>query len=122
MKVRRRSAAVLLVLLAAACAPQKWIAVGQALGAAGAAMQGESSSAITPIGGSTIESQIVGESQGLNAGTTFTLRNGQVWQQTESFYWHRYWNSPRVWIMSEGGLYKLRMEGIDRTVTVRRIR
>jgi hypothetical protein len=69
-----------------------------------------------------IQSRIVGEFDGWRGGTIFRLENGQVWRQLDqSRYVYRV-DSPVVTI-SRGafGSYRLRVEGRNRSVSVRRI-
>jgi hypothetical protein len=69
-----------------------------------------------------IESRLDGESEGFEGETVFRLRNGQVWLQTDGYYRYRYRYSPEVLIYREGSGYKLSLEGIDRAVSVRRLK
>lgn len=83
----------------------------------------------TRLGGATsnpstatvIESRIDGESEGFDGETVFKLRNGQFWIQTDGYYRYRYKYAPEVLIYREGSQYKLKLEGIDRSVTVRQL-
>lgn len=70
----------------------------------------------------TIESTITNNFSGLQGGNVYSLANGQIWEQTEYYYWYRYAFRPRVVIYSSYGTYKMMVEGIDRAVTVRRLR
>lgn len=66
-----------------------------------------------------VESRVDGESEGFNGETVFKLRNGQIWLQTDGYYRYRYKYAPEVLIYRSKGGWKLRLEGIDRAVTVR---
>ncbi len=68
-----------------------------------------------------IESVITGEFEGLNQGNIYKLANGQVWEQTEAWIWVWIWVMPRVQIWQADGVYKMKVEKIDRAVTVRRL-
>ena len=69
----------------------------------------------------TIETRIEGESEGWDGETILKLENGQIWQQDEYYYRYRYKYRPRVTITGSSGYQKMRIEGIDRAVRVRRI-
>lgn len=121
-----RSLRVLLILAVlgtmAGCSPRFWYGTAAVLGAASSGAQAAQGNAITPIGPPAIQGQVTGASQGFSQGATFTLSNGQVWQQVESYTWHNYAYSPQATIFFEGGVYKMRLAGIDHPVAVRRIR
>lgn len=69
----------------------------------------------------TISSRIEGSSDGWSGNTIVRLVNGQVWEQAEYYYRYRYKYRPRVEISGSGSYGKMRIEGIDRAVRVRRI-
>ena len=72
-----------------------------------------------------IVSRLVGDFKGWDGGTTFTLENGQVWQQIgpELLAGVGVMNSPRVFI-KPGFVsgWKLQVEGYNSTVKVKRIK
>jgi len=69
-----------------------------------------------------IQSRINGEFNGLDYGRTYTLQNGQVWQQTEFYIWYYYWHAPTVIIYrSHSGSWMMEVEGISHAVHVERI-
>ena len=70
----------------------------------------------------TIESQIDGEFHGWSGDTIFKLTNGQIWQQTEYDYEYDYEYRPDVVIYWGSGCYKLKVEGIEETICVKRIK
>lgn len=70
----------------------------------------------------TIESTITNDFTGLQGGNVYALANGQIWEQTEYYYWYRYAFRPDVIIYSDYGTYKMKVEGISHAVTVRRLR
>jgi uncharacterized protein (TIGR02145 family) len=67
------------------------------------------------------ESRISGSSNGFDGDTIFTLTNGQIWQQTEYYYSYHYSYSPSVLIYQSGSGYKIKVDGIDKSVGVARI-
>ncbi len=78
-----------------------------------------------PGGGETnrIRSRVVGKVNGLRHGMRFTLENGQVWQQTEKSNRNYRANNPEVEIR-QGFMnsYRMRLEGINARIRVRRVR
>lgn len=79
------------------------------------------SSASKP-GQTIIESMIVSNFQGLNAGNIYRLANGQIWEQIEPWIWVWVWVSPSVIIYPASGGYKMKVENIEHPVLVRRIK
>ncbi|MES3035277.1 MAG: hypothetical protein V4813_14865 [Gemmatimonadota bacterium] len=72
---------------------------------------------------SAIESRIDGSFSGWEGETIVKLANGQIWQQTEYHYHYHYAYAPSVIVYSTGaGSFKMRVEGIDKAVGVRRLR
>lgn len=69
-----------------------------------------------------IESFIISNFNGLNYGNIYELANGQIWQQTEYYIWYWYWFYPGVLIWNDGGIYRMKVEGIDHPVMVKRIK
>lgn len=63
-----------------------------------------------------IESKIDGEFNGWEGETTYTLVNGQVWQQSSDKYEHKYSNTPKVLIYNPGGGYIMRVAGTTENV------
>lgn len=122
MKFRRilAGAAGMVVLLVSACAPSSssdaafWGAFAQGVSRA-------SSPAPAPAPG-TISSAIVGTFEGFAYGRVYRLVNGQVWRQTEYYTWYRYAYRPTVLIYRDGARYRMLVDGIDRTVSVTRLR
>jgi PKD repeat protein len=70
----------------------------------------------------TIESVIVSDFDGFEYGNIYELANGQIWQQTEAYFWFYYAFRPQVLIYSLQGQTKMQVDGIDHAVTVTRIR
>jgi hypothetical protein len=69
-----------------------------------------------------IESQIDGEFEGWDGDTIFKLVNGQIWQQSSYHYHYHYAYMPRVTIYRSGTGYKMKVEGVDQTISVQRLR
>jgi hypothetical protein len=69
-----------------------------------------------------IESRIDGEFEGWEGDTIFRLQNGQVWQQSSYAYRYSYAYSPRVTIYPVSGGYEMKVDGVNDTVRVKRIR
>jgi hypothetical protein len=69
--------------------------------------------------GVPIESRIDGEFEGWEGETIVKLMNGQIWLQTEYHYHYAY--MPEVLIYSSGSGYKMKVDGVNRAVGVRRI-
>ena len=66
--------------------------------------------------------RLVGPFTGWAGDTVFKLENGQIWQQIDSSYLYSRAESPRVTISRAAfGSYLLQVEGIGRTVRVRRL-
>ena len=69
-----------------------------------------------------IESFIISDFDGLDYGNIYELANGQIWKQTEYYIWFWYWFYPEVLIWNDGGIYRMKVEGIDHPVMVERIK
>jgi len=66
--------------------------------------------------------RLAGPFTGWDGDTVFRLENGQLWQQIDSSYLYSRAESPRVTIRRAAfGSYLLQVEGIGRTVRVRRL-
>ena len=70
----------------------------------------------------TIESQVEGDFEGFEGETIIQLVNGQVWQQSEYWYHYHYSFMPQVFIYNQGGIYKMKVDGVDQSVGVTRLR
>lgn len=68
-----------------------------------------------------VESRVDGDFDGWEGQTVFRLTNGQVWQQSSPSAKYFFANSPLVTITTDGP-FRLRVEGLDAEVQVRRIR
>ncbi|MEI8044519.1 MAG: hypothetical protein WCL11_24125 [Verrucomicrobiota bacterium] len=85
----------------------------------------DSSPAVSPpalTSPSVIESQLEGESEGFAEDTIFQLVNGQIWRQTQYRYRYHYAYRPKVLILNDGSGYKIKLDGIDETVSVKRLK
>jgi len=69
-----------------------------------------------------IESQIDGDFEGWEGETIVKLTNGQIWQQDEYHYEYCYEFMPDVLIYRSGGVYKMKVEGSDEAVEVKRLK
>ncbi len=69
-----------------------------------------------------IESEIDGEFHGWDGETVFKLANGQIWQQAEYDYDYEYAYRPQVLIYKTAGGYKMKVEDVEDTIYVRRIK
>ena len=102
------------------------LAEGESAAYAGRAVfSGEDRRGLEDVGDdSDIESSIIGEFTGWHGNTVFELENGMVWEQADtSSFTSRTLMNPRVTI--ESGLmgnWRMRVEGLNRRVQVRRIR
>lgn len=68
-----------------------------------------------------IEAQIDGKFEGWDGETVFKLDNGQVWQQVTFGYTYHYAFRPKVFIIKAHGAYKMKVDGVDGTVFVKRV-
>lgn len=70
-----------------------------------------------------VKTCISGEFEGFDGETVFTLCNGQIWQQAEYRYRYHYAYRPQVLIYQPpAGGFRMKVDGIDDTIRVRRIR
>ena len=65
-----------------------------------------------------IETQIDGDFEGWEGETIVKLMNGQIWQQSEYYYHYHYAFMPKVFIYRSGGGYKMKIDGIEKSVGV----
>ena len=73
-------------------------------------------------GGEVIESRIEGDFWGWEGQTIFKLANGQIWQQAAYGYRNHFIHSPQVLIYRAGSEYKMRVDGVDGEIAVRRLK
>jgi|SoiMethySBSTD1v2_1073268.scaffolds.fasta_scaffold723574_1 hypothetical protein len=69
-----------------------------------------------------IESRIDGEFTGWEGETIFKLLNGQIWQQSSYAYKYKYAYSPKVLIYKSGATYRMKVDGVDTEISVRRLK
>lgn len=86
------------------------------------AQRDQQSQAQGTVTSNVVESHIISDFDGLDHGNVYKLANGQVWEQTEYWIWVWVWVNPQVIIWSDGGIYRMKVEGIDHPVMVRRIK
>jgi hypothetical protein len=79
-------------------------------------------SAATANTSGVIESRIDGEFKGWDGETIFKLSNGQIWQQASYSYTYHYAYSPKVLIYNAGGGSVMKVDGVDGTINVRRLK
>ena len=72
--------------------------------------------------GGVVESRIDGEFTGWEGETIFKLMNGQIWQQASYAYTYHYAYGPKVLIYRSGGGYKMKVEGVNGEIAVRRLK
>ncbi len=68
------------------------------------------------------ESRISGEFAGWSGETVFRLRNGQIWQQCSNGITEHHAEMPGVLIYRSGIGYKMKVDGIDQTISVKRLK
>jgi hypothetical protein len=68
------------------------------------------------------ESKIDGEFHGWSGNTLFALANGQIWQQASYALTHHYAYSPNVVIYRSGTAIKMKVDGVDQTISIKRIK
>lgn len=76
----------------------------------------------TSPSGEVLVSRIAGEFTGWDGETIFELQNGQIWQQSSYAYTYHYAYMPEVTIYKVGSQFKMKVEGVGETISVRRIR
>lgn len=69
-----------------------------------------------------IETQIDGTFEGWDGETIFRLSNGQVWQQASYAYTYHYAYRPKALIFADGSTYRLKVDGVDSTILVKRLK
>jgi hypothetical protein len=69
-----------------------------------------------------VESTIKGDFEGWEGETIFQFDNGQIWQQAEYDYMYSYSYRPDVTIYRTSAGCRMKVEGEDETILVKRIR
>jgi hypothetical protein len=72
--------------------------------------------------GEVIESNIDGDFEGWDGETIFKLDNGQIWQQSSYSYTYHYSYHPKVTIYHSGGSYRMKVEDVEETIPVKRLK
>jgi hypothetical protein len=83
------------------------------------------SAASTPKAGtapSVIESVIEGEFEGWSGETIFKLDNGQIWQQASYSYTYHYAYRPKVLVYKSESAYQMKVDGVEGTIQVKRLK
>ena len=75
-----------------------------------------------PVTSGVIENSINGNFDGWTGDTIFKLQNGQIWQQSSYDYKYHYAYSPNVTMYQSGSGYKMKVDGVDSTISVTRIK
>jgi hypothetical protein len=75
-----------------------------------------------PSAASVIETQMNGTFEGWDGETIFRLSNGQIWQQASYAYIYHYAYRPKVLIYLSGSVYRLKVEGVESTILVKRLK
>jgi|TARA_B100001964_G_scaffold242088_1_gene315991 hypothetical protein len=75
-----------------------------------------------PTSAKVIESNIDGDFEGWEGETIVKLMNGQIWEQSEYYYTYHYSYMPKVLIYRSGGGYKMKVDGIEKSVGVIQIK
>ena len=65
-----------------------------------------------------IETQIDGEFEGWEGETIFKMMNGQIWQQSSYAYMYSYAYSPEVIIYETSSGYVMKVDGVEETINV----
>lgn len=65
-----------------------------------------------------LESRIDGNFEGFEYKKIFKLLNGQIWQQIEAYYYYHYSYAPKILIYKSGNVFKVKVDGVDKAVTV----
>ena len=73
-------------------------------------------------GDNAIESQIDGHFEGWTGETIVQLMNGQIWKQTDFYYYYHYAFMPKVLVYKVNGRYKMKIDGIDQAVEVNQLK
>jgi hypothetical protein len=80
------------------------------------------SAIVPPPSNDVVESKIDGDFEGWEGETVVKLMNGQIWQQSDFYFHYHYAFMPDVMIYRSGGTWKMKVEGVDKPVGVRRLR
>lgn len=73
-------------------------------------------------GATVVESTIASKFDGLKSGNIYRLANGQIWEQVEAWTWAWSWSSPNAVVYPGPAGWRMKVENIDHSVLVRRIK
>lgn len=71
--------------------------------------------------GRVIEALVINEFDGLEHGKIFKLDNGQIWEQEEFYIYTGIFIMPKVTIWHNGVVFKMKIDGVDKPVTVQQL-
>lgn len=95
------------------------------LTSSGLAVQGGSHALSASASGGksyVVETTIKGAFKGWDGNTVIELTNGQIWKQSEYYYEYYYAYQPSVMIYPDGGGFKMKVEGVSKSVGVSRLK
>jgi hypothetical protein len=69
-----------------------------------------------------MEGRIDDKFEGWKGKTVVRLTNGQIWQQTEPYYYYRYSFMPKVIILKSGVGYKMVIDGVPKAIGVKQLK
>jgi hypothetical protein len=95
---------------------------GSSDGATAQALKDDEKSTENAVSPSVIESKIDGDFEGWEGETIVKLMNGQIWQQSEYHYHYHFAFMPKVLIFKSGGGYKMKVDGVEKAVGVKRLK
>ncbi len=75
-----------------------------------------------PSTASVVETQINDTFEGWDGETIFKLSNGQIWQQAAYAYTYHYAYRPKVLIYLSGSVYRMKVEGVESSIPVKRLK
>ena len=71
---------------------------------------------------SVIETEIDGDFEGWDGETIWKMKNGEVWQQSSYAYHYFYASDPKVLIYRADSSWKMKVDGDDDSVEVKRLK
>lgn len=72
--------------------------------------------------GAAVESRIDGTFEGWTGDTIFKLVNGQLWQQAGYAYTYHYAFQPKVIIFKDGAAFRMKVDGVSDSLSVKRLK
>jgi hypothetical protein len=76
---------------------------------------------ISSIWAQAFQGQIDGTFEGWGGKTIITLTNYEVWQQDEYYNKYYYAYKPKVTIVKDGVIYKMKVDGLSKAVRVKKL-